>query len=369
MEDGPDIDEALEKKRFCESGLDACPEVKHTLGCYRMARATRATIRDVARAAGVSATTVSDALAGKGRLPEETRQRVRDAATRLSYRPSALARSLRGRGSGIVGLVVTPAPAATLSTVWYWAVLANHATETALEAGFAPLLLPHRVDRLRALPINPDGLLIVDPAENDPVLAHARESRVPVVTVGRDIAGPASVWVDDGNAEGIQRLLDGAVRPTGRLVVVTVGPHKSYVHDTVEGVRSWARRTNSRFLTHWLDTLDSKAIDDLVAAILSDKAEVVLAQNDRVALALLARFAARGVEVPRDLRLVSATDAPELAHGHPSVTALRQHPDLVGQFAAKALIDLINGRTVFERLIVPTEPVFRDSAPALVTSA
>lgn len=329
-----------------------------------MVRPTRTTIHDVAQAAGVSATTVSDALAGKGRLPEETRQRVRDAAARLSYRPSALARSLRGRGSGILGLVITPAPAATLSTVWYWAALANHASEAALEAGFAPLLLPHRVDRLRALPINPDGLLIVDPGENDPVLAYAREMRVPVVTIGRDVAGPANAWVDDGNNEGIQHLLDGAVRPTERLVLVTVGPHKSYVHDTIEGVRSWARRTNSRFLTHWLAELDAKSVDDLAAAILLDKPGVVLAQNDRVALALLPRFAARGVEIPRDLRLVSATDAPELAQARPAVTALRQHPDLVGQFAARTLIDLVSGKPIAERHIVPTEPIFRDSAPA-----
>jgi DNA-binding LacI/PurR family transcriptional regulator len=327
-----------------------------------MGRATRATIRDVAQAAGVSATTVSDALSGKGRLPEETRQRVRDAAARLHYRPSALARS---RGSGIVGLVFTPAPAASLSTVWYWAVLANHVTETALEAGFAPLLLPYRVDRLRALPIQPDGLLVVDPTENDAVLAHAREMRVPVVTVGRDVAGPSNAWVDDGNAEGTQRLLDGAVRPEERLVVVTVGPHKSYVHDTVEGVRSWARRTNSRFLTHWLDELDANAIDDLVTAILVDKPEVVLAQNDRVALGLLARFAARGIEIPRELRLLSATDAPELEHARPAVTALRQHPDRVGQLAARALIDLVNGKTIAARHMVPAEPVFRASAPAL----
>lgn len=313
----------------------------------------------------MSATTVSDALAGKGRLPEETRERVRAMAARLHYRPSALARSLRGRGSGIIGLVVTPAPSATLSTVWYWAVLANHATETALEAGFAPLLLPHRVDRLRALPIHPDGLIVVDPAENDPVLAHARESRIPVVTVGRDVAGPTNVWVDDGNSDGIQRLLEESVRPGERLVVVTVGPHKSYVHDTIEGVRSWSLRSQSRFLNHWLAELDAKAVDDLVATLLRDKPEVVLAQNDRLALALLARFASRGVEVPRDLRILSATDAPELAQARPAITALRQHPDRVGQLAAKALIDLVNGRPIAERQVVPTEPVFRETAPAL----
>ncbi len=62
--------------------------------------ATRVKIGDVAAAAGVSITTVSHALNGKGRLPEATRRRVREVAERLGYQPSALARGLR---AGAVG--------------------------------------------------------------------------------------------------------------------------------------------------------------------------------------------------------------------------------------------------------------------------
>src|SRR6185295_14136328 len=70
-------------------------------------RLERAGIRDVAAAAGVSITTVSDALNGKGRLPDETRSRVREVADRLGYRPSAAARTLRTGRSGLIGLTVT----------------------------------------------------------------------------------------------------------------------------------------------------------------------------------------------------------------------------------------------------------------------
>src|SRR5690606_9590863 len=67
----------------------------------------RAGIRDVAAAAGVAITTVSDALNGKGRLPDTTRRPVRTVADRLGYRPSAAARTLRTGKSGLIGLTVT----------------------------------------------------------------------------------------------------------------------------------------------------------------------------------------------------------------------------------------------------------------------
>src|SRR5215207_11510790 len=67
----------------------------------------RVGIKEVAAAAGVSITTVSHALNGKGRLTPETRQRVRDVATALDYQPSALARGLAGGRTGMLALAVS----------------------------------------------------------------------------------------------------------------------------------------------------------------------------------------------------------------------------------------------------------------------
>ncbi len=64
-------------------------------------------IKEVAAAAGVSITTVSHALSGKGRLPEKTRERVREVAEQLEYRPNVNARKLGGGGSGLLALAVS----------------------------------------------------------------------------------------------------------------------------------------------------------------------------------------------------------------------------------------------------------------------
>ncbi|HSJ51183.1 MAG TPA: LacI family DNA-binding transcriptional regulator, partial [Actinomycetota bacterium] len=72
-----------------------------------MARQKAVGIKDVAREAGVSITTVSHALSGKGRLPEETRARVQRVAAELGYTPNAAARSLAGGRTGLLATYVS----------------------------------------------------------------------------------------------------------------------------------------------------------------------------------------------------------------------------------------------------------------------
>src|SRR4051812_37283881 len=110
----------------------------------RGGHATRIGIRDVAAAAGVSITTVSDALNGKGRLPEATRQHVRETADRLGYRPSAAARTLRTGRSGLIGLMLTTYgdEPFTFTEIPYFAQMTNAATSAALAHGYGLVVLP-----------------------------------------------------------------------------------------------------------------------------------------------------------------------------------------------------------------------------------
>ena len=330
-----------------------------------MKNSTRATIRDVAAAAGVTPTTVSDALSGKGRLSAETRVRVREVASQLGYRPNALARGLRGKGLGLLGLVISPAPSATLSTVWFWSTIANKATETALASGFAMVLLPHNAEVLSRMPIPLDGAIVVDPIANDPALKVLRDSGIFVVTVGRDTENEIEPWVDDDNVRGTRQLLGRTVRSGSRLALLTIDPPKSYSHDARIGAQQWADDTKSVFLSQLCSDLEPEAIDQALDAVMSQKVNAILVQNDKLAMVTLARLQARGISVPNDVLLLSATDSPDLAHTKPAITAIHQHPERLGQLAASALIDSINGSQPPGRQLVALDVVIRRSAPAL----
>src|SRR4051812_9274393 len=114
-------------------------------------------IKDVAAAAGVSITTVSHALNGKGRLTPATRERVQKLAARMGYQPSALARGLAGGRTGMLALTVSfvdnPLPVADFD---YFMQVMNAATSIALERGYSLTLLPAqaRPDILDRLPLD-----------------------------------------------------------------------------------------------------------------------------------------------------------------------------------------------------------------------
>ena len=114
---------------------------------------TPATLADVARAAGVSTTTASDALRGHGRVSEPTRRTVLDAARRLDYAPNRNARGLRTSVTGTIGLHVPEFP----TNAEYYMSFVFGVAEQAAHAGLdVTLLSSGRLPRV-------DGLVLCDP--------------------------------------------------------------------------------------------------------------------------------------------------------------------------------------------------------------
>ncbi|NEB90097.1 LacI family DNA-binding transcriptional regulator, partial [Streptomyces anulatus] len=136
------------------------------------------TLLDVARAAGVSKSTVSDALQGSGRVAEATRDRVRAVAEELGYRPNSAARRLRRASTGAVGLHL-PATATRLD---YYMNLAFGAVERAQEDGLDMVLLAPSGAAGGRIASRVDGLLVIDPEPGDSAVPGLLDAGVPVVT-------------------------------------------------------------------------------------------------------------------------------------------------------------------------------------------
>ncbi|MGW5929249.1 LacI family DNA-binding transcriptional regulator [Streptomyces anulatus] len=174
------------------------------------------TLLDVARTAGVSKSTVSDALQGSGRVAEATRDRVRAVAEELGYRPNSAARRLRRASTGAVGLHL-PATATRLD---YYMNLAFGAVERAQEDGLDMVLLAPSGAAGGRIASRVDGLLVIDPEPGDSAVPGLLDAGVPVVTGERYLGpatGPSGAVVCD-NAASLTALLDhvterGARRP------------------------------------------------------------------------------------------------------------------------------------------------------------
>jgi DNA-binding LacI/PurR family transcriptional regulator len=322
----------------------------------------RVTIKDIARAAGVSVTTVSDSMSGNGRLPEATRQRVREVADELGYKPSAAARSLVGSRTGLLVMSVA-APGTPVSSLWSIDFFVNIMLAAATRAstqGFALALSP------KSLPPNLsyDGAIVVDPTEDNDLLVRATQHGTPLVTVGRSADGHP--WVDNDYPTIIPATLDhfragGAQLPA----LLASDPATSYVHDTVEQYTLWCRLQGCTPQIAYVDGAITEAAGRAAARRLlaSDpRPDAVLATLDHLALGVATAAEELGFSVPEDVMVASLGDSAMITHSQVPITAIDLAPDELGSLAVDGLIAGIESGVASPNRVVAGRLVVRASS-------
>jgi DNA-binding LacI/PurR family transcriptional regulator len=333
-------------------------------------------LRDVADAAGVSATTVSHALSGKGRVDPATAERVREAADRLGYRPNPTARNLRRGRTGLLGLVnsVDPNLPVALTDLEHFVRLVSAASATALGRGY-PLVLAPPADLATFERAPVDGLIILDPIAQDPLIAHAQRLKVPAVTVGRDPTRSADegCWVDNDLVAATVTALDHLhAAGAARIAFITPPPVHSWGVDMIDGYRAWASDHGSyeRIATAE-GGLTESAGHTAALALLGDPEppDAIYCAVDRYALGAVLAARACSLQIPDDLLLVAATDSQITHNAKPPLTALDLHPEQAGHEAVELIIECLEGQPEHPRLTITTDLVERQSTRRSVATA
>ncbi|WP_185975638.1 LacI family DNA-binding transcriptional regulator [Tessaracoccus rhinocerotis] len=263
-----------------------------------------ATADDVARAAGVSVSTVSRALSAPQKVAPDTRLRVVQAAETLRYRPSRAARDLATGRTNNIGLVIPDLENP------YFSSLTKAFQSGAHMQGYQLFVIDTDEDATREPEVlgrlagDVDGIILCSPrAADDQLLAVASEVRV--VTTNRRIPGIASVLIDEAGSMG--QAMRHLVALGHRQIAYAGGP-----------LTSWSDQHRRAAFTAFGEADDGVALHDLgsflpyfsggVAAadlLLATPATAVIAFNDLMALGLLDRIKSRGVEVPRQMSIAS----------------------------------------------------------------
>ena len=336
-----------------------------------MDRPRPVSIKDVARAAGVSTTTVSHALNDKGRLPEETRERVRQAARDLGYRPSAIARGLVSGRTGVLGLAASVPDVVqdTFASIEYFSNVINGATAEATRRGYALVIVPATEGGEVWQRVAVDGAVVVDPVEGDPNPDAIRAQGLALVTIGdeRSPSGAGSWTVDNDVASAIVSVLDhlmtaGARRPA----LLTWDWPDAY---TVNSIASYGRWCDDRGVEgHVVRIADPEGaatpVRELVARVGSgdDAIDAIYALYEPLGASTLGAAADRGLAVPADLLVAATADTGIGRTTMPTLTTLEFHADRLGAEATGLLIDRIEGHTAApERRMVDTSITVRGS--------
>lgn len=319
-----------------------------------MAGRVRPTLKDVAAAAGVSVTTVSDVVNGKGRVDPATRSRVAALVAELEYRPHRSARALRSGRTGILALclpVIDREVSDWLLSTDYDMALVAACAAAAVDSGHHLLLAPRPTHAGELSRLEVDGVLIVDPGHDDPTVSLVRRAGMPLVTIDRDPVQDDGWWVSVDTASGIDSLCEHLVSRGARsLGLVTADEPWAWYDDTLAAFRGWCDR--ERVPGTVLDVAIERtreAARDAVAALVADDRlpDAVITVAPDAALGVLEGCRAAGVDVPARLRVASAMDDHSLEVATPGVTAL----DLRAMETARAAIELL-----IERVARPGSP-------------
>jgi DNA-binding LacI/PurR family transcriptional regulator len=305
-----------------------------------------ATIHDVAAAAQVSITTVSHVFNQPHRVSKSTRAKVIEIATELAYKPNVHARRLVTRKSRSLAIQIAGQQVrhehALVPNSEYFLELLNGAANSAAEQGYALILAPTDVDPSDLESFAVDGVLLVDPAGDEPVFEH-RDLLSRIVTVGRPQASPDVLSVvDNDHRDAARKIMTGLHRAGYRAPALVVNDvSRSYVNDMIDGYRSWAAEHSCETVV--LDTDNLASIADAVDQLRARGCDAVFVSSEYLALDVLHEALKRNLRVPEDLGLCSAVDSDILSLTSPQISGVYLDPRETGRRAVELLVNLVEG--------------------------
>ena len=325
------------------------------------------TISDVAEALGVSKTTVSRAISGKGRIGEETRDRVMKYIKEHGYKPNVIAKGLAQSKTYNIGWVI-PGNYDLVDLPFFQRCLKG-IVEVAGSEDYdivLSMVTNRDISQLERLINNHkvDGVILSRTWADDKSVAYLKKNHIPFVAIGSsDDAEVIQVDNDHVNAcrEMTALLLDKGLRRIG-----LIGGSKDLMvtHMRYEGYRKAFEEKNLP-LDDTIIYQDCESVTTIRKAaeeLLKKKAECILCMDDSICLQVLEALKEKNVSVPADVKIASFYNSTLLSGNNPAITSLQFDAKEVGKVACKVLLTYLDGEEVEQRTLLGYEVVLKESA-------
>lgn len=310
----------------------------------------RAKLIDVARHAGVSPGTVSNALHNTRFVEPETRRRIEEAIAALNYTPNIRARQLRtGKTNTIALLSSVPLTIASgASRLGFMMEVALTSAMMALEKQHALILVPPGANPLDAVSF--DAAILIEPAKNDPQLQTLAQAGIPCITIGRTpgTATPAP-WVELHSAATAQLLLTHLEASGASQCALFVGnTQRTSAQESEATYLSWCAGRQDPVVYYLNESDGENAGYHAALQLLQTHPDVdgVLVLIDTFASGAVRAFREQAVAIPERMRVVTRYDGIRARESLPPLTAVNMHLDEVARQAITLLFDVLAGEQV-----------------------
>jgi LacI family transcriptional regulator len=324
----------------------------------------RATLKEVAKAAGVSLASASYAINGTGSVGEATREHILKVAAQLGYRPNQSAKAMKTGRTGAIGLILPDL------TNPFFPSLAQGVIQAARAHGYSVFLTdtegsPEAEQRSVSLLIDHgvDGVVWFPIADTDTV--GKLIGNTPTVVLDRNLPGYDVIQADyaDGGRLAAEHLIEAGHVNIG----VISGPHAaSSARQRAEAAIAVVReRANLTWHVHNAFALDLEP--QVTAALEGRTATAVIAGADLIAIGAMRHIRSMGLSVPDDVSVVGFDDIPWAELHTPALTTIDMPVEDMAAAAVETLVRrMANKSEPRRRVMFNVELIARDSVRRLV---
>ena len=324
------------------------------------------TIEDIARELGVSKTTVSRAISGKGRIGQATRERVLQFIKEHDYRPNVMAKGLAQRKTYNLALLL---PKDYIATEFpFFKDCMNGICEVASDFDYdiiISMIEENNLSQLKRLESNKkvDGMILSRSVEDSQVQKYLKSCNVPFVVIG-PCKDPEIPSVDNQNQEASQEMT-GVLLTKGIKKVALLGGNESYsvTKKRYEGFLMAHEQQGISVASDmvYMNADNQLKVTEAVTEALAHGVEGFVCMDDVICNMCLGSLREKKLRIPADIRVASLYDSINLEYNNPPVTSVRFDTVRLGRMACAKLLQLLGENPREELLPLSYQIVLRES--------
>ena len=324
------------------------------------------TIHDVARELGVSASTVSRAISGKGRIGAATRDRILDYIEEHGFYPNAAAQSLAQSKTNNIAIILPEVN--TLVDMPFFHTCMYGVEEVAQANDYDIIVVTTNGNDTKPLERliqnrKVDGMILTRTYENDKYVKFLKQKQIPFVAVGKfpdddvvqvdhDNVGACKELVTVQFAKGIQNI---AYLGSNMDQMVNRCRYQGYE----EAYRKGKRKLNQDLV--YTDLSNKAMVEKAVEELKKSGVECILCQDDYICDEVVRKLARMGVRIPDQMKVASCHYSRILENYPVTITSLKFNITVLGRRSCQVLLDMIHGKTVPDKTLLDYEIILKEA--------
>ncbi|MFA6856855.1 MAG: LacI family DNA-binding transcriptional regulator [Treponema sp.] len=331
----------------------------------RLRTSDKITMADIAVQLGLSKTTVSRALSGKGRISSDTRKKILTYITKNGYQPNQTARALAVSRTYNIGVIIPDensggdAPFFSDCLVGIAKAAVQHDYDTILA-----VVSDDDISNLERLVHNSkiDGIVVTQMNKQDKIIPFLESCKLPFILVGTNYNDDV-LQIDSNQQDGCEKLTLHEIQSGCRKIALLAG-NKSHLVDIMryEGYKKAIEETQFDTDKSFVFWNALKNISAAVQSALDFHADCIVCMDDTICTGVIDCLNDAHIGIPDDVQVVSFYDSAVLSSGKIPVTAIHVDSLDLCKRAGNLLIDEIEGRSPTRRNVAEYSIIYRDSS-------